>query len=599
MAASMLCHQVTICKLIDTLDEDKCLDVLRLLRDELQCNSLNRLLIKLIFRAQDALSVNSLNRIETSIQQIIAKDTKPKLQTRTEIKDSNSINSNMELNAAIFPFHRLPIDLVTHTSFFLNERDIFRFEQCCRMFYETINNTSYLNKCNNFKTFEITKQRLKQMCDSKCSFYKYSKADVLQFELCEPDRSGFDEMNRLANDFLREHEPLWNNAHKKISNSNWYINLMKSIRLIKFNAYSSLFLDKLPVDILFDPKQECRLEGVFLDHFHEGLRLFKTCINAFEKKYLNLRNKLNQRGEKIGTLEFINHTNNRYCQHLTITGPRYVAAKYVWFDSVTIDGINGHGMSLNSCNEKYRIYSYPGLKMITFVGGIQIKNFNSIANINVSGINTSNSNINCGDDHINIETMRLIDYRSDTNTSSTICICNNKKLIESWNLHNSLKNLTLVIAPARTFYDQDLYQQQWKQWLLAIKNVLTKEYYFNLENVNILIYDISKKNCHQAISIFKILQENKSILKHQFKQLNIGFRILKKSCYILKWDDNINDKLLEQKKSDILEYIRWCWRDTTKKPKRMPSKQTLQEYDSMKEQWVPMYDIQSEDKLLK
>ena len=594
MTTSILCRKVRICKLIDTLDEAKCLDVLRLLRDELKCSSLNRLLIKIIFDAQDTLTVNSLDNIEKYVGQIGAKDVKQRSQGKTQMKDKNDIK-----NKPIFPLFRLPIDLIANTSLFLNEGNIFKFEKCCRMFYEMINNTSYLNKCNNFKTFEITKKRLQQICNSQCSFYKYCKADILKYEFYDPDPNNNPNATDedLANIFLNEHVPLWNKAYVQMTSSynNWYINLMESIRLIQFNQFSTLMMDMMfPVDILFDAKRS-HLEGICLDHYNDGWKPWKQCMNTFENKYLNLRNQLKQRGEKIKTLEFVNHTNDYKCHRHTITGPRYIAAKYVWIDHMTIDA---NSMSLNSYSDMYNIHSYPQLKMITFTDGTVIQH-DSV--INSGG---------CCSSHINIETMRLIDFGGDFCTNASIF--NNQKLIESWNLHNSLKNLTLTITLNRNFRSWNLdnqSKQAWQQCLLAIKNILTKKYYFNLENVNILIYGIHGLNCNQAMKIFQILKNNKIVLKHQFKQLNVGFRVAwaRDRCYILKWTPNMNDKLLDQKKCDILQYIAWDGRNTATQPKRMPSKEMFKEYCSLEEQWVPKYfeqfspppDHQGQYKLLK
>ena len=598
MTTSILCHKVRICKLIDTLDETKCLDVLQLLRDELKYGSLNRLLIKMIFDAQDTLTIDSLDSIEKYVHQIGAKDGNSKQispgKGKTQMKDKNDSKNR---TCTIFPLLRLPIDLIANTSLFLNEQNIIKFEQCCRMFYEMINNTSYLNKCNNFKTFEITEKRLRQICDSKCNliFYKYCKAHILKCEFCKSDSYRHLTDEDLANILLNEHEPLWNKAYTQMtslnSHNNWYINLMESIRLIQFNPFSSLMIDKiLPVDILFDGKRS-QLEGICLDHHYDGLKSWNQCINTFEKNYVNFRNELKQRGEKIKTLEFVNHTNTSR-HRMMITGPQYIEAKYVWFNHMTINAVGN--MSFSTYGDLYGFHSYPQLKMITFTNGILIKNDN------VTG--------GCCNKNLNIETMRLIDFGCKLNASENASICNNKQLIESWNLHNSLKNLTITISLLNnrqnfTRRDDEKIEDAWKQWLLAIKNILTKEYYFNLENVNILIYDIYGNNCSRAIGIFQILKENKSVLKHQFKQLNVAFH-MGDCCYIIKWTHGMNDILLDQIKSDIRQYVAWVCsypRNIEIQPKQIPSDETLKEYQLLQEQWVPRHfqQFSSPDKLLK
>ena len=101
MTTSILCHKLIICKLIDTVDETKCLDELQLLRDELKYGSLNRLLIKMIFDAQDTSSGNSLVIIEKYVHQIGAKDANSKQISpgKIQLKDKNDSK-----NRTIFPF---------------------------------------------------------------------------------------------------------------------------------------------------------------------------------------------------------------------------------------------------------------------------------------------------------------------------------------------------------------------------------------------------------------------------------------------------------------------------------------------------------------
>ena len=95
----------------------------------------------------------------------------------------------------IFPLQRVPIDLIATASLYLNEKDIFNFEQCCRLFYNVINNTSYLSKCNNLKTFSISDKRLTQTtCSkSKCCFFKYSNATELCFRITYDGSADFND----------------------------------------------------------------------------------------------------------------------------------------------------------------------------------------------------------------------------------------------------------------------------------------------------------------------------------------------------------------------------------------------------------------------
>ena len=93
----------------------------------------------------------------------------------TIVNNQKKVKKQHKTTGIKFPLLRLPVDLIKKTSFYLNEKDIFQFECCCRLFYQMINDTSYLNLSNNFKSFNITKKRLTQMSERQHSFYKYSK----------------------------------------------------------------------------------------------------------------------------------------------------------------------------------------------------------------------------------------------------------------------------------------------------------------------------------------------------------------------------------------------------------------------------------------
>ena len=117
------------------------------------------------------LAIKSFVNINDKMKQLLNQES----QSNCESSPRNDTTQNNANDNILFPLLRLPIDLITKTSFFLNENDIFQFQQCCRLFYKMINNTSYLHKSNNFKTFQITDKRLDQMAQSKYNFFKYSK----------------------------------------------------------------------------------------------------------------------------------------------------------------------------------------------------------------------------------------------------------------------------------------------------------------------------------------------------------------------------------------------------------------------------------------
>ena len=65
----------------------------------------------------------------------IEKTIKDKYNHPFTVKKAEITNHNKTTKQSVlFPLFRLPNDLIEATSLFLNEKDIFQFEQCCRYF---------------------------------------------------------------------------------------------------------------------------------------------------------------------------------------------------------------------------------------------------------------------------------------------------------------------------------------------------------------------------------------------------------------------------------------------------------------------------------
>ena len=177
MTSSSLSVKICIAESVEQLSEEECVNVLRLIQNELGHSTLNKTVTHMILKLKENLTKDSLNRIANKIKTTLNK----KIAMATS-KDSNKYG-NGDKKDLLFALSRLPIDLLTKTSLFLNEKDIFQFERCCRLFYKMINNTSYLSKCNNFNTFTITKSKLNEMEQNNDCYFKYSKANRLVFDL--------------------------------------------------------------------------------------------------------------------------------------------------------------------------------------------------------------------------------------------------------------------------------------------------------------------------------------------------------------------------------------------------------------------------------
>ena len=156
MSKSMLCHRVSICAAIANMNEKQCLDVIRSIQKELDCNNLNDFLIKVMVKMKDTFTNQSLENIEKDIRNNIANfhvsQQSPENCDCNDNKDKNNRKNNDDNNETLlFPLLGLPIDLITTTSFFLDQEDICQFEQCCRLFYQITNNLVYITKSNSFK----------------------------------------------------------------------------------------------------------------------------------------------------------------------------------------------------------------------------------------------------------------------------------------------------------------------------------------------------------------------------------------------------------------------------------------------------------------
>ena len=198
-------------------------------------------------------------------------------------KTDNNNNNKKNKKNTTFPLDRLPVDLISKTSMYLKEKDIFRFEQCCRLFYKMVNNSSYLSKCNNFKKFLITRKRLSQMKQAEYSFFKYTKSNELKFDfICRDYPPSPFEWNDIVTDFKTILE-----MQTRAGYDNCMTQLFKSISTLNLNEYYSwVVLSQLPIDILFNPNcNESHLTKIKLCHTssNSDQKLWDKHMNQFEK----------------------------------------------------------------------------------------------------------------------------------------------------------------------------------------------------------------------------------------------------------------------------------------------------------------------------
>ena len=113
-------------------------------------------------------------------------------------------------------------------------------------------------------------------------------------------------------------------------------------------------------------------------------------------------------------------------------------------------------------------------------------------------------------------------------------ICNNKSVIDTLNLQNSLKNFMLHININCTD------NQTLNKWQNVIESIVKKEHFYKLQNFSILL-DVENQHIDW---IFKILKKNVQLLKYQFKQFIIGLNIEHSHYHVLEWNTQIDKKYL-------------------------------------------------------
>ena len=188
MSKTVLGGRINVCHSISKLNKDGCFAVIRLLGNVMGLDQITQATTKMFMNYSNNWTVDQMIQFENETKQILSNHSQNcKYHDPQSHNCKSKSNTNMN-NILEFPLLRLPIDLITKTSFYLNEKDIFQFECCCRLFYQMINNTSYLNLSNCFKTFKITNKTLNQMSQKQHNFFKYLKAKHVQLRCDSRER---------------------------------------------------------------------------------------------------------------------------------------------------------------------------------------------------------------------------------------------------------------------------------------------------------------------------------------------------------------------------------------------------------------------------
>ena len=505
MSKSSLCQRIELCGSIHRLNEDGCLQAIRLLSNILGYKTLNHFLISIVVKRDGILdSNNHLQDFDTQFNQLLSSNQNynQKCDSCTSHSIKPAKEEEQQPQKALFPLLRLPIDIIKNTTLFLNETDIFKFEQCCRLFYTMINNKIYLNQSNNFKIFTIDSNRFEQLTQSQYSFFKYSKARRLEFDMST--NTYLADKPEAIDELFCNMDSEWDKIEKIRTNDGLFDNLFSSIKSLTFSKDGMTILGRIPLKILFG--KDSQLETMKLNHYWNTYRIeqFSAMVKKFEDNYISVQNEIKKHGQEMVKLKFVEHTNGDGI-HDSIGRLRCVVTDHLCLVSMVIDFDDIINTRVLTCKDNARF-------------------------------GTSNDN-SAGTAERKIETLRLLDF----NRYSCFDILKNRNIIQSFNLDKSCKNLLMQVDTGvwTVIHNSSEIEN-------CLKSIFEKEYYYSLENVN-LLFKLNRLHVHW---IFTLLKRNVKILKHQFKQFNIGInvKIGDTDVYqtISPWNPSIDEKVLDE-----------------------------------------------------
>lgn len=205
MDGSHLWYKICIYERLESLNEDQLDQVVNFIKNDLNCTipstisnhvpSCEQIGKAILFnKNEQLLNTNSLADLWRFVQTLTVNVNNV---TKTDTKNSNdhesshssvSMKKSLKVKPLIFPLLKLPVDLIIHTSLFLNDKTIIVFERCCRCLYQLTNNTLFISK-SNFKTLSVDKLggrkeafKMKYISQHPCDFFKFCK--LTKLEIC-------------------------------------------------------------------------------------------------------------------------------------------------------------------------------------------------------------------------------------------------------------------------------------------------------------------------------------------------------------------------------------------------------------------------------
>ena len=554
------------------MSAQECHSLIDLFAEEAGCHTINQFLTKLLFlRRDDELFTNTAlqslnNRINnanttkttsktsmsayTGITHPTKSNVSPSTKhtklhtTRLTLSRTNRMVFGLGCSTTnAFPLIQLPVEMIRATTMCLKEPEILSFEKVCRLFYQLVNNFSFLSKYNGFNEITLNNKHFSDIITNitTMDLFKYSKCKhlILSSTLSASITSA--KVNHFETILLLS---MLNQYY-----SNWLVDLFRSITKLSVFDEGFIYLPSLPLNILFD-KDKSNLNEIYFD-FDSDYLTCNSWMSRFDAIYAH-QFELTSPFQSRGNINYNHDHNNNIIttrnngsisttdlhprlismnaneakliklvktSDLSLVGcaSRVLNMSHLWLeaDSVAVEwGGNVHYVQQPSVAVDYFksfCKYHPNLTTLTMDGFAKIEGINCNAdagNVNLS--NTLNGDMSTFDDvstsirNVNIfskdsvESITRCKIKSGINTLRMInlnfrsafeSILNDKNNIFAMNLHNTLKNITLHIKSNPDHYTSGRMQMI----KLCFDNMINQRYFTNLQNINFLFEFTAKE----------------------------------------------------------------------------------------------------------
>ena len=545
MEESRLCSKIKLTEMVEQLDDEACF---KLLQQGLRCENIKDIFKKLLFLKHFQLFTNQSLKDMCNQGLILMnqlsnenKSNDTTNQTMTNKINTKEINHITRQNSICIS-KLLPFDIIKHISYFLNKFDIVIFEQCCREYYEMINNKSFISKHKDFEYFKLDDYTIE--IQSKQNYYKdivyyqdsiedrqeMTRRDFYKFSYCKHLHFQGDWIRYFGPylvDFSGEQrrealEDQWNCFLamecfcEDEYHSNWLMDMFKSVKKITFDGISFIYLlYGIPVFLfLVEKESESQSESIV---FPLKSNLEEISIGKLEDEQWELK-----QNEWFGKItenfsQFFEKNRNlvkkKVLKFLDVDW--YSTLEVIdWFSAVkSFDmkhlkfGSHNQYLSLDDIVGMRK--HHPSLTTLTFDGSIKIES--SV------GVNDK-LNENC--QQLHIENLRLTNMPSWEHEN----ILSNSKYIDCMNLKNSLKHLLIhidFVDECRSNTYVSLFRNDFFDKLQSIDLLFN----FDIQDEAVAVKSSVKRKWIKSF-FRKLFSSQDQLLRYsnKLKQINIGFK---------------------------------------------------------------------------